>query len=288
MTGELRKSIVAPPGHVIMVCDSAQIEARTLAWLAGQEDLVEAFAQEEDVYSTMASHIYGTPINKKDNPNERFVGKVCILGSGYGMGAPKFQTTLALGSMGPPVKLSMELCRATINTYRKVNYMIPLLWKEAESVLANMVAGKEGEWGVLSYDPESIWLPNGMGLHYPELKVIWDTDKNRRSGYTYLANGHPKKIYGGLIVENCVQALARIIVGVQMLETQKYFNSLKLKKGEIARITSMSHDEIISVVPTRLAEKIKVKQIEIMRVPPAWAEGLPLNAEAGYAVNYSK
>ena len=93
---------------------------------------------------------------------------------------------------------------------------------------------------------------------------------------------------GPFIVHNCVQALARIIVSTQMLETQDYFNTLKLKKDEIARIASMSHDEIISVVPTRLAKTIMPKQLAIMRVAPGWAEGLPLNAEGGYAVNYSK
>lgn len=93
---------------------------------------------------------------------------------------------------------------------------------------------------------------------------------------------------GPFIVHNCVQALARIIVSAQMLETQDYFDGLKLKAGEVARIASMSHDEIISVVPARLAEKVLKKQIAIMRVAPGWAEGLPLNAEGGFAVNYSK
>lgn len=288
MTGELRKSIVAPKDHVVMVCDSAQIEARTLAWLAGQEDLVEAFRKDEDVYSQFAATIYTMPINKKDNPNERFVGKVGILGLGYGMGAPKFRTTLALGAMGPPVHLPISFCKTAVNAYRKTNNMIPALWKEAEGVLRDMAAGKEGEWGILSYDAQSIWLPNGMGLHYPDLRAIWDSEKNRVFGYEYLANGHYKKIYGGLLVENVVQALARIIVSTQMLATQDYFGTLKLKKDEVARIASMSHDEIISVVPARLAETALKKQVAIMRVAPDWAEGLPLNAEGGYAVNYSK
>lgn len=287
MTGELRKSIIAPRDHVILVCDSAQIEARTLAWLAGQEDLVEAFRNGEDVYKKAACNIYGVPIESVSK-EQRFVGKVSVLGLGYSMGAAKFQTTLALGMMGPPVKLSAELCKKTVNTYRKVNHMIPALWKEADRVLSKMSSQKEGEWGVLSYDATSVWLPNGMGLHYPRLKALWDPEKDRVSGYEYMANGNPKKIYGGLLVENVCQALARIIVSHQMLLTQDYFKTLKLKKGEVARIASMSHDEIISVVPARLADKIKQKQIDIMRTAPNWAEDLPLNAEAGYAVNYSK
>lgn len=287
MTGELRKSIIAPPDHVILVCDSAQIEARTLAWLAGQEDLVEAFRNGEDVYKKAACNIYNVPVEEVTK-DMRFVGKVATLGLGYAMGAAKFQTTLALGMMGPPVKLSSELCKKTVNTYRRINHKIPALWKEAERVLSRMTMHKEGDWGVLSYDETSVWLPNGMGLHYPGLRAIWDTEKDRLSGFEYMSNGNPKKIYGGLLVENIVQALARIIVSHQMLLTQDYFKTLKLKKGEVARIASMSHDEIINVVPARLADKAKQKQIDIMRTAPNWAEGLPLNAEAGYAVNYSK
>lgn len=212
----------------------------------------------------------------------------CILGLGYGMGAPKFRTTLALGSMGPPVHLSMALCKTTVNTYRTTNYMIPRLWREAEKVLTHMAAGGEGQWGILEYDAQTIWLPNGMGLHYPRLKVLWDGEKNRAAGFEYMANGHPKKIYGGLLVENITQALARIIVASQMLGTRRYFRTLKLKKGEVAQICSMSHDEIISVVPARIAKTVLAKQLSIMRTPPAWAEDLPLNAEGGYAKNYSK
>ena len=287
MTGELRKSIIAPPKHVVMVCDSAQIEARTLAWFAGQEDLLEQFRNKEDVYSLFASEVYGIKVTKKDK-EMRFVGKVSILGLGYGMGAVKYRMTLARGSMGPPVHIDASFAKKTVNTYRKKNHMIPKAWKEAEQVLLAMTRGESGSWNCLEYDPETIWLPNGMGLHYPELRVVHDSETGRMSGFEYKANGYPKKIYSALGVENICQALARVIVGVQMIETQKYFDTLKLRKGEIARIASMSHDEIISVVPERLAEKIMEQQVNIMRVPPAWCADLPLDAESGYAHEYSK
>ena len=287
MTGELRKSIIAPPKHVVMVCDSAQIEARTLAWFAGQEDLLEQFRNKEDVYSLFASEVYGVKVTKKDK-EMRFVGKVSILGLGYGMGAVKYRMTLARGSMGPPVHIDASFAKKTVNTYRKKNHMIPKAWKEAEQVLLAMTRGESGSWNCLEYDPETIWLPNGMGLHYPELRVVHDSETGRMSGFEYKANGCPKKIYSALGIENICQALARVIVGVQMIETQKYFDTLKLRKGEIARIASMSHDEIISVVPERLAEKIMEQQVNIMRVPPAWCADLPLDAESGYAHEYSK
>ena len=77
-SGALRRSLVAPPGHVVMTVDSSQIEARIVACLFGQDDLVQAFERGEDVYSTFASVVYGYPVNKNDNPVERFVGKQCL------------------------------------------------------------------------------------------------------------------------------------------------------------------------------------------------------------------
>ena len=89
----LKKAILAPEGHTIIEADSAQIEARVLAWLAGQEDLVSAFTNREDVYKKMASTIYGVPVDEVTK-DQRFVGKTTILGAGYGMGAVKFQAQL--------------------------------------------------------------------------------------------------------------------------------------------------------------------------------------------------
>ena len=105
----------------------------------------------------------------------------------------------------------------------------------------------------------------------------------------YKANDVWKKIYGGLLFENIVQALARIAVGEQMLLTDKYLKTLKLKKNEVARIVTMSHDEIVSVVPERYAEKLLDNKIKFMRTPPHnWGSDIPFDAEGGYAHNYSK
>ena len=86
---KLKRSIIAPEGHSLIEADSAQIEARVLAWLAEQDDLVDAFAKGEDVYKKMASRIYGVPEEDVDK-DQRFVGKTTILGAGYGMGAVRF------------------------------------------------------------------------------------------------------------------------------------------------------------------------------------------------------
>ncbi|WP_018609530.1 DNA polymerase [Uliginosibacterium gangwonense] len=286
MSGELRKSIIAPPGHVIVVCDSSQIEARTLNWLAGNSEKLDAFRHKRDIYSELASEIYGRQINKKTDPNERFVGKVGELGLGYGMGAPKFQTTLAIGAMGPAVQLPMALCKKAVNTYRRVNPQVPALWKLAEGILKDMCFSRRGSYMCLEWDETDVWFPNGMGLHYPGLRAKHTGDK--LSGFEYTKNGAKKHIYGGLLVENIVQGLARIIVTDQMLAVQAVYNTWKLRKEEIARIASMSHDEIISVIPERLAQKALELNLKCMRVPPDWAPTLPLDAEGGFAKEYSK
>ena len=90
---ELRKALCAPPGHLVFVADLSNIEARMLAWLADEDDLLAQFAAGDDIYSNLATEIYGRPINKHDDPTERFVGKTAVLGLGYGMGANKFRAT---------------------------------------------------------------------------------------------------------------------------------------------------------------------------------------------------
>lgn len=285
-TGMLRLSVIAPPGHRIGVADSAQIEARTIAWLAGQADIVELFARGEDVYCHMASIIYGRTITRKDKL-ERFIGKIAVLGLGYGMGAQKFQTTLALGIMGPPVDLSLTECKRIVNAFRRANFHIVRLWSKAEKILEDLVAGRAGEMlvdgeVVLTWEDGSVWLPNGMGLHYPDLKY------SIGGGFSYKANGKRKKIYGGLLVENIVQALARILVAEQMLDVAAYYKTQKLRKNEVLQVVLMTHDEIVSVIPDRLADKALKEKIRLMRQPCGWAKGVPLDAEGGHDVRYSK
>ena len=131
----LKNAVVAPEGYMVINCDSSQIEARVLAWLAGQEDLVKEFANGDDVYSVFASKIYEQKITKK-NPVERFVGKTCILGLGYGTGALKLQHTLKTSP--PGADLTEDKCKEIVNLYRDTNDMIVKLWREGDSALKTM------------------------------------------------------------------------------------------------------------------------------------------------------
>jgi hypothetical protein len=165
----LKKAIIAPEGHTIIEADSAQIEARVLAWLAEQEDLVSAFTNREDVYKKMASSIYGVPVDEVTK-DQRFVGKTTILGAGYGMGALKFQAQLK--SFG--FDMELDEARRVINIYRDTNWHISQLWRSAQNMLRYMAQGDRldfGRAGVLTVDPvkKAVMLPSGLPMFYHDL-----------------------------------------------------------------------------------------------------------------------
>lgn len=94
---------------------------------------------------------------------------------------------------------------------------------------------------------------------------------------------------GPFIVHNCIQALAGVVIREEMNAVNRLYKPIKLKKGEVCQIATMTHDEIVSVVPLRLADKLLKTNLKIMRTPPAWAPDMPIwaAAEAGFAENYS-
>jgi hypothetical protein len=279
-TGLLRRAIQAPPGYVIGVADSAQIEARILAWLADQADIVNAFANKQDVYKLMASSIYGKPVDQITK-DERFIGKVCVLGLGYGMGAEKLRYTLEQGIMGPSVVLSVEECQRIVSLYRSTNWKIKSFWKQMDRVIMDMFSGNHGELKCFECGPGFIRLPSGLFVQYPDLNVQISEDRNgelRMADAYYITRNGPSKIYGGLLTENIVQAIARCVIGEQMLAVHR--------AGY--RIVSMTHDEIITLLPKKTADRDIKKILQIMSKAPDWAPGLPLAAEGGYDVSYSK
>lgn len=283
--GELRKSIVAPEGYQIVWCDSAQIEARVLAWLADHAFLLNLFASGQDVYKHQAATIYRIPFDSVTG-DQRFVGKVCTLGLGYGMGVDKFQYTLATGTMGPAVKLSIEVCREIVGNYRVANLQIPRLWSTMNEHLGRMVNNIPSTLKCITFYKEHILLPNQIKLHYPNLTSDWDNINERYTEFRYytLENAvkqrmgfehKSKKMYGGLLTENVVQALARIIVANQMREISERY-----------RVVLFSHDEVVCLVKDEELEEAKRFMLEVMSRPPDWGENIPLNAEVESGVTY--
>jgi DNA polymerase len=275
----LKNAIKAPDGYVMVDSDSSQIEARTLAWLAGQDDLVDAFEKGEDVYKIMASAIYGKKM-EEITKEERFVGKTTILGAGYGMGAVKFKAQLK--TFG--VEVHADEAQRIIDTYRKTYPKIPELWKSASNILPAIVGEQTtsfGRNGMLKVDgSDGILLPNGLRLKYPNLRKQQDK-KSGKIEYVYdTKKGKaivPNRIYGGKVVENVCQALARIVIGEQMLLVAKKY-----------RVVMTVHDAVACIAPKAEADRAKEYVELCMRIRPAWAPELPLNCEAGCGENYGE
>ena len=269
--GKLKKAIRAPKGYVIIDSDSAQIEARVLAWLAGQTDLVEAFRNGEDVYKLMASAIYSKP-TEEITKEERFVGKTTILGSGYGMGAQKFQAQLK--TFG--TEINEGEAKHIVDVYRSTYRMIPELWNQASDVIEAMAMNQTVPFGngcVSVAGKNGILMPNGLYQRYPNLRLM--LDDNGRNQYVYSAKRGTNKIYGGKLVENVCQGLARCVIGEQMIRIAKRY-----------KVVLTVHDAIACIAKEEEAQEAIAYVEECMRWVPDWATGLPLNCEAGFGESY--
>ena len=269
-SGSLKKAIIPPEGHVIINADSSQIEARTVAWLAGQGDLVDAFDKGEDVYKIMASAIYGKPV-EEITKEERFVGKTTILGAGYGMGAVKFKTQLKVFG----VDLPETECQRIIAVYRETYPSIPALWKQAQKSLDALISKQTTPLGcqpdAISVTAEGIKLPSGLYLRYPDLKA--DSDGQ----YSYKTRMGDTKIYGGKVTENFTQAVARCAVGEQMLRIARKY-----------KVALTVHDSVVCVAKEDEAQQAVEYVTECMTWRPKWAQTLPLTCEVGFAKNYGE
>lgn len=278
----LKGAIIAPKGHVIIDADSSQIEARIVAWLAGQNDLVNAFANGEDVYKIMASKIYHKPINEITD-QERFVGKTTILGAGYGMGHKKFKDQLA--TFG--VRVDEPTAKFILTTYRESFSRIPALWEEGNKVLEALIDDKL-KTTTFGKQPQAVYLlpgigfdlPSGLLLRYPDLTVTEAqtnmTNSKTRLEFAYKTRKGLVRIYGGKVVENICQALARCVIGEQMLRVAKRY-----------KVVLTVHDAVACVVPEEERDEAIKYMDECMRWRPKWAETLPLACEIGAGKSYA-
>jgi DNA polymerase len=265
--GKLKNAIRAPKGYVLIDSDSSQIEARMLAWLSGQNDLVEAFAKGEDVYKIMASAIYGKA-EQEVTKEERFVGKTTILGAGYGMGAKKFGAQLKTFGMEIEEGEAIRI----INVYRQTYPSITGLWTQGKHTVEAMAKNQNTPFGngcVEVHGNLGILLPNGLYQRYPNLRTI------KAAQYVYDSRRGAVKIYGGKLVENICQALARCIVGEQMLKIAKKYKPVLTV-----------HDAVACIAPEGEVEEAMAYVEQCMRWTPDWAAGLPVNCEAGYGKTY--
>lgn len=216
----------------------------------------------------------------------------CILGLGYGVGAAKLQYSLRNGLI--KVDLPLERCQEIVSIYRNGYPHISQLWKDCGSALDAMASGCGATLGKgvelkCIADPEpQVLLPNGMKLRYPDLS--WGTNSFGEQGYTYQTKRFRKKIYGGAMTENIIQALARIVVSYQMCAIKKKLDeqSAKMKDGKTRQICNMVHDEVVVVVPEDEADWCFHMMEECMKTRPAWGKDLPVSCEAGVGSSYAE
>ena len=269
---KLKKAIIAPEGYTVVEADSSQIEARVLAWFAGQNDLVDQFARGEDVYKYMASSIYNVAVADVTK-DQRFVGKTTILGAGYGMGAEKFG--MQLKTFG--FEVSEAEAQRIISIYREANFKISQVWRDANNMVKNLANNRAmafGKKGVITVDAadQALIVPSGLKIFYPELHG----EKSEMGfEYSYKVRRGRSRLYGGKVIENVCQAIARCIIGEQMLRINKKY-----------KVVLTVHDSIVCCVPDEEVIEAQAYVERCMRWTPDWAAGLPVDCESGTGKSY--
>lgn len=283
--GAIRRALRAPAGHLLLVVDASQIECRLLEYVAGEEQALEDFRKGGDPYVSIASEFYGRAITKADKA-ERGMGKQIRLSCGYGAGADSIVRTAKRGTYGPPVILTDAEGLAARDLYRRSRPGVVNLWREGGDVLDLVGEGDAGEGSVTQWRQVQVhasgdgsgWiaLPGGPKMLYT---LEWDGEgcgwkRKTRKGWS--------KIWGGHLVENLIQYLARCYIGEIMVDVKNTFSSDEL------RLAWMSHDELVYVVPEKVGKAYLSILLQRFRVPPAWAPDLPLDAEGSLSKVYEK
>ncbi len=273
----VRAMLRASEDRVLYVVDYSSIEARVLAWYAGQQNLVEAFRTGEDIYCLFASKVFGEEVTKSDK-KKRMVGKQAVLGLGYGMGANKFQATLKLSG----IEVSLDFAQGVVDTYRNEYPDIRQLWWDLDSGAVQAVQrgeSEDGKWytegGALHFT-----LPSGRVIRYQSCSLF--TNRFDRPAVKYKRplgkNFVLSDSYGGKWCENICQAIARDVMVDSMLELDK--------KGH--RLLLTVHDEVIIEGSSKNPE-LTLKQIEsIMESEREWCVGLPTAVEGFFSYRFKK
>ena len=273
----LRPCFVAAPGKTFAVCDFSAIEARVVAWLAGQKDILDVFASGEDVYVFTANRI---------GSDDRQLGKVAVLGLGFGMGPMKFVDAAKVYG----ITLTEERAREVVDAWRKANSKIVKFWYALESAArAAIERDEETEVGKVRVRMARgklagsmlIILPSGRHLVYRAARLEFNEG---RSQITYdginqfTRNWEPVRTYSGKLAENVTQAVARCLLADAMLRMDK--------RG--MNIVASIHDEVVCEVPEAQGELAYKSMRTIMADGPAWAKGLPLGGAGWVGKRYGK
>ena len=274
----IRTAFIAKEGTRFIISDFSAIEARVLAWLAGEQWVLDAFENGEDIYCRTASRMFGVPVEKHGvNGHLRQKGKIATLACGYqgALGALKAMGGIEMG-------LSEDELQSIVDSWREANPNIVSLWWDIDSVVKRVVKtrSKEGYKNlVISYEKGILFieLPSKRRLAYPKAKI----EMNRFGGESVVYEGvvvgnkwDKIESYGGKFVENIVQAIARDILAETMMRLEeKGFN-----------IVMHIHDEVVIESDSSSIEEVN----QIMSLLPSWAPGLILDADGFESEFYKK
>ena len=314
LSNSLRGLFVASPEKELVCADFNAIEARVLFWLASEENALAAYRRGESPYLEMGKAIYHRFITKKDDPQEYDIAKRTILGAGYGMGAKKFRSNIytETAKKGRGLLVSEELAERAIKVYRTRYPLVPNLWRATERAAIDAVlnptqvfscaAGGKVAWG-MTKDRRFLAcrLPSGRFLRYwkPSVESAWVTfcqdddcvhwkkmddnacpKRQKRWQLCYQGeNAYSKQwgtltTYGGALVENVTQAVAR-----------------DLLVGGMQRVSAAGYDLLLTIHDEVLAEKAAPNLVEFIALlcePQKWATGLPIAAEGWVGQRYRK
>jgi DNA polymerase bacteriophage-type len=283
----LRGALIAAPGCKLYFADFASIEARGVAWAAGQQDIVELFARNDKIYEKTAAQIFGVAVEGVTQ-DQRFLGKGAVLGCGYGMGAERFQATCK--KQGRVVTL--DLAKKVVQRWRELNPRVVKFWRELEDA-ARAAVGKPGT--VCAAGPfqyrcvgNRLWLqcrlPSGRLLWYRRPATRWAEGANGVGSLKlnyWGVDSDTKKwaeetTWGGKLLENCVQGMCRDFLAGALL---------RLEHAGYTPVLS-NHDEILCETPQEFGSVEEF--LRIMTELPEWANGFPLKAEGGSGPRYAK
>lgn len=308
---KMRNLLIALEGETLAITDSRQIEARILAWIAGQTDLIQDFAEGKSPYCTLATKIFGEEVYKpskeeKKTPEGQAMaikygfGKDGILGCGFGMGANKFYSNCIANNNLRPLfdsgKYDWDFINELIKTYRRTYARIPEFWTNIEKAFRYVI--KYPKEVITIYVPDDNLSLHGHKKEIPaiirnSLFTFW---KSGNTVHLQLPSGrvlnyrhayldkkktikyHWGTLWGGAITENVVQAIARDLLGYWILECER----------RIGPVVLTSHDEIVCMVDKSEATDKLSEMIEIFSTGPDWAKGLPLAAEGQLTECYVK
>lgn len=300
----LRKAVQAPEGMALVACDSSQIEARILAYVANETELVDAFRRGADPYADLAEKIFQIPSEKihkgaksgdKKLKAYRNVGKTGILSAGYGVGWRKYADTLLRQGvrLSSDIDQHYEMAHHAHNVYRASNLNIVAFWDTCQTVIKALYLGYSGEFGgpndnIFQYsvapicgrdDVPTIIGPNKYTLRYFKLSCEVSEKNNREEYYYTRVKGKSElktKIYGGALAENLCQYLAFALLQWQ---------ACRMTEQGIRLIANI-HDSFLAICPEDEAEHTKSVMESCMSSVPDWLGDFPVACEAEIGKDY--